>query len=250
MPTLSPLARTLHFLGALLLLSLMCFGAFYALDYHWAWQPVGKYWRLFLSGWVATLGIATLALPLSTALGLTLALARRSPFLLLRDASRIWVELTRGTPLLVQIYFYFYVFGQALALNNRYLIGPLILSAFSAAYISEIIRAGIEAISRSQIESARAIGLTRPQIYRHVIYPQAIRQILPALAGEFVSLVKNSSLLSVLGLSELTLAAQDVNSFTYAAFESYLPVALGYLILTLPISLWTQSLERRLRFET
>ncbi|MES2571840.1 MAG: amino acid ABC transporter permease, partial [Verrucomicrobiota bacterium] len=200
--------------------------------------------------WVTTLVIAALALPLSSAIGLLLALARRSAFLPVSDAARIWVEITRGTPLLVQIYFYFYVFGQALALDNRYLVGPLILSAFSGAYLSEIIRAGIEGVGKSQLESARAIGFTRVQTYRHVIFPQAIRHILPPMAGQFVSLIKDSSLLSVIGLSEFTLAAQEVNSFTYAAFESYLPVAVGYLLLTLPISLFTQWLERRLRFET
>ncbi len=238
------------FAAAVLLLSGLCFAAFYFLDYHWAWKPVAKYWRLFLSGWLATLGIAILALPLSTALGLLLALARRSNLPVLADASRLWVEITRGTPLLVQIWFYFYVFGQALAFNNRYIIGPLILAAFSGAYISEIIRAGIESVGKSQLESARAIGLTTAQTYRYVIFPQALRQSLPPLAGQFVSLIKDSSLLSVIGLSEFTLAAQEVNSFTYSAFESYLPVAVGYLLLTLPISLWTQHLEHRARYET
>ena len=100
------------------------------------------------------------------------------------------------------------------------------------------------------MESARAIGLSRAQTYRHVIFPQAIRQILPPLAGQCASIIKDSSLLSVLGLGEFTQAAGEVNSFTYSAFESYLPVALGYLVLTLPISLWTQRLENRARFET
>lgn len=243
-------ARVLSFFGALFLLSAVCFGAFYLLEYQWAWPPVLKYWRLFLSGWLATLAIAAIALPLSTGIGLLLALARRSRWALVRDASRIWFELTRGTPLLVQIWFYFYVFGQALSVSNRYVVGPLILAAFSGAYISEIIRAGIEAVGKSQLESARAIGLTSAQTYRHVVFPQAIRQILPPLAGQFASLIKDSSLLSVLGLSEFTLAAQEVNSFTYSPFESYLPVAVGYLVLTLPISLWSQRLERRARYET
>ena len=245
-----PLVRTASFAGALLLLSLVCFSAFYFLDYHWSWRPVASYWRLFVQGWVATLIIAMLALPLSTVIGLALALARRSPVLLLRDAARIWVEITRGTPLLVQIFVYFYVFGQALALNNRYIVGPLILAAFSGAYISEIIRGGIESVGKSQLESARAIGLTPSQTYRHVIFPQAIRNILPALVGQFASLIKDSSLLSVIGVSEFAMAAGEVNSFTYAAFESYLPVAFGYLLLTLPISLWSHRYAERMHYET
>ncbi len=245
-----PILRGLGFLGALLLLSGLCFGAFFALDYHWSWRPVAAYWRLFVHGWLATLIIAALALPLSTLIGLALALARRSRVALLRDAARIWVEITRGTPLLVQIYLYFYVFGQALSLSNRYVIGPLILAAFSGAYIAEIIRGGLESVGKSQLESARAIGLTTAQTYRHVIFPQAIRQILPALVGQFASLIKDSSLLSVIGINEFAMAAGEVNSFTYAAFESYLPVAVGYLLLTLPIALVSQHYSARWHYDT
>jgi polar amino acid transport system permease protein len=248
--TTHTLLRIASFAGALLVLSFLCFGAFYLLDYHWSWRPVANYWRLFVQGWFATLAIAALALPVSTVLGLALALARRSDILPLRDAARIWVEVTRGTPLLVQIWVYFYVFGQALSVTNRYVLGPLILAGFSAAYLSEIIRGGIEGIGKSQLESARAIGLTPAQTYRHVIFPQAIRNILPALVGQFASLIKDSSLLSIIGISELAMAAGEVNSFTYSPFESYLPVALGYLLLTLPIMLWSHRYAARLRFET
>ena len=99
-------------------------------------------------------------------------------------------------------------------------------------------------------ESARAIGLTTAQTYQYVIFPQALRQSLPPLAGQFASLVKDSSLLSIIGLAEFTYTAQQVNSATYSTLESYLPLAVGYLILTLPISLWTNTLGRKLRYET
>lgn len=243
-------ARAASFAVALGLLSLVCFGAFSTLSYHWAWEPVMGYWRLFWQGWLTTIGIAALALPLSCAIGLTFALLRRSRFLPLRYVARIYVEITRGTPLLVQIYFYWYIFGQQLPRDFRFLAGAVILSLFSGAYLSEIIRAGIESIGQSQLESARAIGFTRAQTYRYVIFPQAVRQILPPFAGEFASIIKNSSLLSVLGIEEFALAAGSVSAVTLGYFESYLPIALGYLILTLPISLWTQALEKRARFET
>jgi len=246
----APLARAISFLLALALLALVAFAAFYFLDYRWSWGPAWGYRALFWKGWLATLGISALAIPLSVAFGLVFALARRSPFLPLRDFARIFVEFTRGTPLLVQIYFYWYIFGQQLSRDYRFFAGALILATFSGAYISELIRAGIESVGKSQLESARAIGLTTVQTYRHVIFPQAIRQILPPLAGQCASIIKDSSLLSVLGLGEFTQAAGEVTSFTFAAFEAYLPVALGYLVLTLPISLWTQSLERRARFDT
>ena len=186
----------------------------------------------------------------SCLIGIFLALLRRTPFLPLRYLARIYVETIRGTPLLVQLLIFYYVVADSFHIENRYLVGVLTLSAFSGAYISEVIRSGIESIGNSQLDSARAIGLTTPQTYRYVILPQAIRQILPPLAGQFASLIKDSSLLSIISISEFTFNAQNVSSYTYSNFESYLPLALGYLLLTLPISLWTQSLERRNRFDT
>ena len=242
--------RALSFALALALVIAVIVGALLALPYTWNWKSVWNYRRLYLDGWLATLGICAIALPLSCVLGLVFAFARRASFLPLQYFSRIYVELTRGAPLLVQIYLYFYVFANVVDVRNRYVVGPLILAAFSGAYISEIIRAGIEAIGRSQLESARAIGLTTRQTYRFVIFPQAIRQILPALAGQFVSLVKDSSLLSIIAVKELATAASNVNSNTFAPFESYLPLAVGYLVITIPISLWTQSLEQRAKFDT
>lgn len=245
-----PVIRVLSFAAALALAAGIIIAALVTLPYQWNWKPVWEYRRLFADGWLATLGISALALPLSCLLGLLFALARRSRFLPLRYFSRIYVELTRGAPLLIQIYLYFYVFANALHVQNRYVVGPLILAAFTGAYISEIIRAGIDGVAKSQLETARAIGLTTRQTYRHVIFPQAIRQILPALAGQFVSLVKDSSLLSIISVAELANAASNVNSFTLTPFESYLPLTVGYLIITLPISLWTQSLEDRAKFDT
>lgn len=246
----TPVARASSFAFALVLVVGVTGGALWMLPYHWNWGPVRSYRQLYLDGWVATLGISAIALPLSCVLGLAFALAGRSASLPLRYVSRIYVELTRGAPLLIQIYLYFYVFANVVDVRNRYVVGPLILAAFTGAYISEIIRAGIESVGRSQLESARAIGLTTRQTYRFVIFPQAIRQILPALAGQFVSLVKDSSLLSIISVTELTKAASDVNSFTAAPFESYLPLAAGYLVITIPISLWTRSLEQRAKFDT
>jgi polar amino acid transport system permease protein len=214
------------------------------------WSSVYQYRALFWQGWLTTVGISIAALVLSAVIGLLSALARRSRFLPLRYGAAIYVELVRGTPLLVQILIFFYVVADAFGVSNRYLVGVLTLAFFSGAYIAEIIRAGIESVGKSQLESARAIGLTRAQTYRHVIFPQALRQTLPPLAGQFVSLVKDSSLLSIIGISELTLNARSVNSMTFSALESYLPLAAGYLILTLPISLWTRHLENRHRFDT
>jgi len=224
--------------------------SFHQIAYHWNWDSIAQYRMSFFKGWAMTLWISAAALLLSTVIGVTFALIRRSPVLPLRYFGNIYVELVRGTPLLVQILIFFYIVADAFHVQDRYLVGILILSFFSGAYISEIVRAGIESVGQSQLESARAIGLTTSQTYRYVILPQALRVSLPPLVGQFVSLIKDSSLLSIIGINEFTLAARDINSVTYSTLESYLPLAAGYLILTLPISLWTRWLEKRLRFET
>jgi polar amino acid transport system permease protein len=242
--------RTLNFALAILAVSLVFYFSFRHLAYHMRWDSVYQYRTMFWQGWLTTIGISIAALVLSVLIGLLSALARTSRLLPLRYLARIYVELVRGTPLLVQILIFFYVVADAMGVNNRYVVGILTLALFSGAYISEIIRAGIESVGKSQLESARAIGLTRGQTYRYVIFPQALRQTLPPLAGQFVSLVKDSSLLSIISIREFTWNAENVNAMTYSTLESYLPLALGYLILTLPISLWTRHLEKRHSFDT
>jgi polar amino acid transport system permease protein len=232
-----------------LLVALVFYFSFHQLIYRWNWPAVYKYRSNLLSGWLVTILISLCALVLSTVIGILFALARRSAFLPLRYFGHLYVELVRGTPLLVQILVFFYVVADAFGVSNRYVVGVLVLSFFSGAYISEVIRAGIESINRGQLESAKAIGLTRAQTYRYVMFPQALRLTLPPLVGQFVSLIKDSSLLSIIAVNEFTQTARDVNSVTYSALECYIPLAIGYLLLTLPISLWTRALERKIHFE-
>ncbi|MFM8684477.1 MAG: amino acid ABC transporter permease, partial [Chthoniobacterales bacterium] len=208
------------------------------------------YRQVFWSGWLHTIWISLAALVLSVALGRLTALARRAHYPALRGFAAGYVEIVRGTPLLVQLLILFYVVANAIGLQDRYAAGVIILAIFSGAYIAEMIRSGIESVGKSQLESARAIGLTRTQTYRYVIFPQAIRNILPPLAGQAASIIKDSSLLSILGIEEFTLAAQQVNSATYSTLESYLPLAVGYLVLTLPVSLLARWLEKKFRYET
>jgi polar amino acid transport system permease protein len=235
---------------AFLLLSLVAWYAFASLRYNWNWDAVSEYAGLFWRGWFTTIGVSAMALVLSTLVGVTVALLRRSGFFVLRALSRIYVEGIRGTPLLVQISFAFYVVASAIRLENRLVVGVSTLAICYGAFISEIVRGGIESIGASQLDSARAIGLTRVQTYRYVIFPQAIRVILPGLAGMFAALIKDSSLLSVISIGEFTWSAQQVGGLTYSLFETYIPLAIGYLVLTVPITLWTQWLERRTKFET
>jgi polar amino acid transport system permease protein len=249
-PVISWPVRLFNFVLVLVALAFVFSFAFEQLRYHWNWLAVWNYRRKFAAGWITTVWLSLAALGLSTLIGLVCALGLRSRILVLRYFIKFYVEVIRGTPLLVQVLIFFYVVADAFHLRNRYAVGILILAVFSGAYITEIIRAGIESVGRSQFESAMAIGLTRGQTYRYVVFPQALRQTLPPLAGQFVSLVKDSSLLSIISISEFTLNAQEVNAFTFSTLESYLPLAIGYLVLTLPISIWTRWLERRVHFET
>jgi polar amino acid transport system permease protein len=230
------------------LLSLFCWALLASATRNW--EAVWKYRNAFWQGWLLTVLLSVVSLVLSTLVGLLAALARRSNLLLVRYLSTCYIECVRGMPLLVLILVLFYVVANALGITDRLLVGVVVLSLFAGAYIAEIMRAGIESVGASQLESARAIGLTGAQTYRYVIFPQALRQVLPPLAGQFASIVKDSSLLSIIGLAEFTHTAQQVNSATYSTLESYLPLAVGYLILTLPISLWTHRLGRTLRYET
>lgn len=219
-------------------------------DQELQWESVWEYRTLFLLGWGITLLLSVASLILSLTIGLIAALMQRSSIFMIAFSSKVYTEVIRGTPLLVQILFFYYVVAHYLGLENRYIAGIIMLSLFHAAYIGEMIRSGIDNISATQLESARAIGLSKWQIYRFVIFPQALRQIIPSLAGQFASIIKDSSLLSIIGINELTNSAQQINSATYSTLESFLPLGIAYLILTLPISLWSKILENKFKYET
>jgi polar amino acid transport system permease protein len=239
--------------NVLLLIAIVSSVFFFALSrslYNWDWSAVWQYRKLYVQGWLVTVAISAAALVLSFIIGVLAALARRSPISILRFSAHTYVELVRGTPLLVQIFVLYYLLGDAFGLSDRYIAGILALSLFAGAYISEIVRSGIESVGASQLESARAVGFTSMQTYRYVIFPQAIRQMLPPLTGQFASLIKDSSLLSVISVSEFAFNAANTASNTYSTLESYLPLAAGYLLLTLPVSALSRTLESRLRYET
>jgi polar amino acid transport system permease protein len=215
----------------------------------WDWSPLAEYRQLFLHGWLNTLAISIAALVLSSLLGALAALGSNSRILPVRHLCKGYITIIRGTPLLAQIYILFYVLAHAVGIENRFWSGVVALSLFSSAYIAEILRASMTAIAASQLESAAAIGLTSSQTLRHIILPQALRTVLPPLAGQFVSLIKDSSLLSIIGINELTQNAKNVASYTFSNFESYLLLAVAYLALTLPVSLLARHLERRVQYD-
>lgn len=232
-----------------LVLVILLVMSFKSLDYTWRLEVLSQYRVKFIDGFWMTMVISFFSLILSLLIGTFFAFAGKSRFLPLYYSSRAYVEIIRGTPLLVQIYVFFYIIATSLDLSNRYVLGVGILSVFAGAYISEIIRAGIESIEESQIETARSLGFNAFQRYRFVIFPQVTRRILPPLAGQFASLIKDSSLLSVIAVAELTKNVQEVDSINFATFENYLALALLYMILTVPISLFSKKLERRFHYE-
>ncbi len=222
--------RTANFLAAVALLGAGLWYSLAYMDYAWNWPAVARRWHWFTEGWVTTLAMSAVALVGATTIGLAFALAGRARFLPLRYLSKIYVEVVRGTPLLVQIFIAYYGVANALHIRNAYLVGGVTLSIFGGAYISEVIRAGIESVGKSQREGAKALGLRLVQTYRYIIFPQALRQILPPLTVQFAGLIKDSSLLSVIAINEFTFQAKMVSDNTYSPLEAYLPLAVGVFV--------------------
>jgi polar amino acid transport system permease protein len=142
-----------------------------------------------------------------------------------------YVELIRGTPLLVQIFIVYFFIGTVLNLD-RFTAGVAALAVFTGAYVAEIVRAGISSIHKGQMEAGRSLGMTSAQTMRYVILPQAFKRVLPPLAGQFINLIKDSSLVSVISITDLTKAGREVVSSTFSPFEVWFTVALLYLVLT------------------
>jgi len=220
---------------------------FTAISYEFHWDSIYEYKQKFIDGFLMTIYISFFALILSLIIGVIFAYGQNSKFILFRFASRFYIEIIRGTPLLVQILIIFYVFANNLGFDNRYIVGTVILAMFSGAYVTEIVRAGIGSIHRGQYESAKSLGFSPFQSYMYIIFPQAYKRILPPLTGQFASIIKDSSLLSIISISEFTMNAQEVNAYTYSTLESYIPLAIGYLALTYPISFYAKRLELKMK---
>lgn len=201
-------------------------------------------------GFVTTMGLSLASLVFSLLLGFLAALGNQSRFLPFSYLSKVYVQFIRGTPLIMQIYLFYYIMGTAWGVENRFWAGIIILSVFEGAYISEIIRGGLQSIDSTQLEAAEACGLDRSQTMRLVILPQLVNRTLPALAGQFASIIKDSSLLSIIAVIELTQAMREISATNFALFECYIFLGLLYLLLTMPLSLLTQRLEKRYRYET
>lgn len=192
-----------------------------------------------------TLKISAVALVGALILGLIAGLGRVSRNVAIHDLATAYVELIRGTPLLVQIFIFYFFIGTVLSLS-AFVAGAAALAVFTGAYIAEIIRGGIESLPRGQAEAARSLGLSQAQALRFVVLPQAVRKTLPALAGQSINLIKDSSLVSVMALTDLTKAGREVVSTSFSPFEVWFTVAALYLVLTGALSYLVRRLERRI----
>ena len=227
-------------------------------DFVYPGDPLATYpeWRagIMLQGVWITLKVSLFSIIFGIIIGVIGGLARIADNPALKWSAITYVELIRGSPLLVQIFIWYFVLGTMI---NRLLVsfhiseipniwyGVAALASFTGAYVTEIVRAGIQSIHRGQMEAARSLGMTYPQSMRYIIMPQAMRRILPPLAGQFISLIKDSSLLGIIAVRELTKATREVITTQLNPFEMFFTAAILYLVLTFALSMFVQYLERR-----
>ncbi len=250
---MSPAARERALRAAVLLvLALLVAGLLAAAPGEIRWSLVWARRGLFLDGLRLTALISAGALLLGLALGAAAGLARVSASVALDQVARTYVELVRGTPFLVQLYVWYWCIARVLHLNQAFgtheaaVVGTVGLGVFAGAYVAEIVRGAVESIERGQWEAARSLGLSHARTLRHVILPQCARRLLPPLTGEAVSLVKESSLLSILGVAEITYHAKNLQAHEYETWAAFVALAALYLTVTLPLTLLARRLERRL----
>lgn len=206
-----------------------------------------EYKQYYLIGIKVTLMLSFFSLIIGTTLGGLLSLLRLSKFKLLKAIATIYIEVFRGTPMIVQIALVYFGSYALMGVNIDGFIAALIaVSLNSAAYVAEIIRSGIQSLDKGQWEASRSLGLSSSQSMRHIILPQAIKNILPALGNEFVTLIKETSVASTIGVADLMYASKIVQSSSYIAFEPLVIVAVLYFMITFTLSKVVGVLERRL----
>jgi arginine/lysine/histidine transport system permease protein len=209
---------------------------------------LGKYYPMFLAGAKMTLLLAFLTVLFGTILGTLLSLMRLSNNKILKLISTAYVEFIRGTPLMIQLFLFYFGIPAALGIElPEFPSAILALSINSGAYVAEIIRSGIQAVDKGQMEAARSLGMTYGMTMKEVIIPQAVKNVLPALGNEFVTVIKESSIVSVIGLTELTRTSDIIRGVTYLSFEPLIVVAVLYFIMTFTLSKCIGLLERRMK---
>ena len=216
---------------------------------------LGTYYPLYISGTLTTVFISLFTVLIGTVIGIFVALMKLSKVKAVSSIASIYIEIVRGTPILVQVFIWYFgittfinipsiYIGEDLELS-RLIPGALALALNSGAYVAEIIRAGILAVDKGQTEAAESLGMKKNMILRHIVMPQAIKNILPAIGNEFVVLIKESSILYAIGIQELMAKTSTIQSSTFQPLAPLFVVSVIYFILTFSLSRIIGVFERR-----
>ena len=229
------------------------------LGYNWQWYRIPRYLftiqdgRLvagaLMEGLLYTFRISGVSLVFAMLIGLATALGRLTDSFMARAVTRIYLEIIRNTPLVVQIYLVYFVVGPILGLG-RFSSAVLALSLFEGSYLSEVFRAGIVSLHKGQWEAAHSLGLSTTDTYRDVILPQALRRILPPLTSQVITLIKNSALVSLVSLADLSMQARIIAANTFLTFEVWFTTAAIYLVVTVTLSTIVSRMEKRFKVLT
>jgi len=212
-------------------------------------RVLAKYWALFLQGAGYTLLLSFITVLFGTILGSLLALMRRSPNKIVSGFATGYVEVIRGTPLLLQLYLFYFMLPELLPMLNlsKFACVSIALVINSSAYVCEVVRAGIQAVDFGQTEAARTLGLSARQTMLRIVMPQAVKNILPALGNEFVTVIKETSLASTFFVGDLMTQYSTVRGSMYLVIEPLIVVGAIYFILTFTLSKAVNAFERRLK---
>jgi polar amino acid transport system permease protein len=206
-----------------------------------------KAWTMgpLLQGLVVTLKISFLSAILAFSIGTLLAFMRISSYQFFKDIATVYITIIRGTPLLVQIFIFYFIVATIFNLD-RFTAGTLSLGIFFGAYIAEVLRGAIQSIDKGQHEAAKSLGMNYPQTMIHIIMPQALKRALPTLVGEIIALVKDSSLVSVISITDLTKVGREIVANTFSPFETWLIIAGMYFCITALLALLGNKLENKM----
>ena len=205
-----------------------------------------KYWPLFLEGATTTVLLSFFSVIVGVGCGTLMALARLSSNKFLSKAAKVYIDIIRGTPLLVQLYLVYFGLATVLDLND-FVSGVIAVSVNTTAYIAEIIRSGIQSVDKGQMEAARSMGMPKRMAMRQIILPQAMKNILPAIGNEFATLIKETSIVSLIGIHDLMYRSDTVRGATFTVFIPLLMTAFLYFVMTTTIAFFMDKLERKLQ---
>ncbi|WP_137598050.1 amino acid ABC transporter permease [Paucilactobacillus kaifaensis] len=209
---------------------------------------LARYWSLFVKGVETTIELAVISIVFGLILGIILALMKRAKNWVIAILAKMYIGFIRDTPLLVQIYIVYIGLPIVTGMDiPDFMTGVVALTFYSAAYIAEIIRSGIESLPTGQSEAALSLGMSKRKVMTDIILPQAFKNILPALGNQFIGNVKDSSLVSVLGIADLMFAAQTVRGSTALGLQPMIVAALLYLVITWLLNIILSHIERRLK---